>query len=120
MDWEQIMFEDIQPLAQLERDFTKLELSVIIEALILFRSSRVRPDFDSIDPDTVTLETLDEIDIPVKTMTEEDEEAINEMTMLFMAGFAQIISIEHELLEEAYDKGANALVSEISDFLKEQ
>jgi hypothetical protein len=37
-----------------------------------------------------------------------------------MAGFAQIISIEHELLEEAYDKGANALVSEISDFLKEQ
>jgi hypothetical protein len=114
------MLEEIEPIAQLEREFTKLELSVIIEALIQYRTSGVRPDFDSIDPDTVTLETLDEIDIPVKTMTEEDEEAINEMTMLFMAGFAQIISIEHELLEEAYDKGANALVSEISDFLKEQ
>ena len=114
------MFEDIQPLAQLERDFTKLELSVIIEALILFRSSGLRPEFDYIDPEKVTLETLDEMDIPVKSMTDEDEEAINEMTMLFMAGFAPIVSIEHELLEEAYDKGANALVSEISDFLKEQ
>jgi hypothetical protein len=120
MDWEQIMFEDIQPFAQLERDFNKLELSVIIEALIQYRTSGVRPDFDSIDPDTVTLETLDEIDIPVKKMTQEDEETIQEMMLLFMAGFAQIINVEGELLEEAYNKGKKALVSEISDFLKEQ
>jgi hypothetical protein len=114
------MFDDLEPIAQLERNFTKLELSVIIEALILYRSSGVRPDFDSIDPESVTLDTIEDLDIPVKEMTEQDEEAINEMMMLFMAGFAQIIDVQGEMIEQAYSQGSKALISEISDFLKEQ
>ena len=112
------MFDDIEPIAQLERDFTKLELSVIIEALILFRSSGVRPDLENIDPDT--LDDIDDLEVPVKKMTDEDKEAINNMMMLFVAGFAQIVDNEGELIEEAYKKGKKALISEISDFLKEQ
>lgn len=114
------MFDDLEPIAQLDREFTKLELSVIIEALILFRSTGMRPDFDSLDPESVSLETIEELEIPVKKMTEEDEEAINEMMMLFMAGFAQLLNVEGEMIEQAYNRGSKALVSEISDFLKEQ
>ena len=115
------MFDDIEPIAQLERDFTKLELSVIIEALILFRSSGVRPDLENIDPDTLDdIDDIDDLEVPVKKMTDEDKEAINNMMMLFVAGFAQIVDNEGELIEEAYKKGKKALISEISDFLKEQ
>ena len=115
------MFDDIEPIAQLDREFTKLELSVIIEALILFRSKGVRPDLDSLDPDALDdIDDIDDLEVPVKKMTDEDKEAINEMMMLFVAGFAQIANIESEMLEEAYRQGKKALVSEISDFLKKQ
>jgi hypothetical protein len=42
------------------------------------------------------------------------------MMMLFVAGFARIAELESAMLEEAYKQGKKALVSEISDFLKEQ
>jgi hypothetical protein len=115
------MFDDIEPIAQLDREFTRLELSVIIEALILFRSSGVRPDLDNIDPDALDeIDDIDDLEVPVKKMTDEDKEAINEMMMLFVAGFARIAELESAMLEEAYKQGKKALVSEISDFLKEQ
>ena len=115
------MFDDIEPIAQLERNFTKLELSVIIEALILFRSSGVRPDLENIDPDTLDdIHDIEELEVPVKKMTDEDKEATNNMMMLFVAGFAQLVDNEGDLIEEAYNKGKKALVSEISDFLKKQ
>jgi hypothetical protein len=113
------MFDE-EPIAQLEREFTKLELSVIIEALINYRSGGVRPDFDSVDPETVTMENIDRIEIPVKEMTEEDEETITEMMMLFIAGFTQVLSAEAEMMEEAVTKGTKTLMGEITEFLKEQ
>jgi hypothetical protein len=114
------MFDDFEPIAQLDREFTKLELQVLIEALIHYRSGGVRPNFDAVDPDTVTPENIEDIDIPVKEMTEEDEETITEMMMLFIAGFAQVISAETEMMEEAVNKGTKSLISDISKFLKEQ
>jgi hypothetical protein len=120
MDWRKVMFDDFEPIAQLDREFTKLELQVLIEALIHYRSGGVRPNFDAVDPDTVTPENIEDIDIPVKEMTEEDEETITEMMMLFIAGFAQVISAETEMMEEAVNKGTKSLVSDISKFLKEQ
>jgi len=114
------MFDDFEPIAQLDREFTKLELQVLIEALISYRSGGVRPNFDAIDPDTITPETIEDIDVPNKEMTEEDEETIQEMMMLFIAGFAQILNVENEMMEEAVNNGTSTLVSEISNFLKEQ
>jgi hypothetical protein len=112
------MFDE-EPIAQLERNFTKLELSVIIEALINYRSGGVRPDFDAVDPETISPEDIDKIQIPVKEMTEEDEEVITEMMMLFIAGFTQVLSAEAEMVDEAVTKGAKTLMGEISEFLKE-
>lgn len=114
------MFENLEPIAQLDREFTKLELSVIIEALIHYRSGGVRPDFDAIDTDSISIEDIDNLEIPVKEMTEKDEETIHEMMLLFIAGFAQVISAEAEMIEEAVTNGAKSLVGEISDFLKGQ
>ena len=114
------MFDEFEPIAQLEREFTKIELQVIIEALIHYRSGGVRPNFDAIDPDTVTPETIEDIDVPVRAMNEEDEETINEMMLLFIAGFAQIVTTQTEMMEEAVNNGTETLVSEISEFLKEQ
>lgn len=109
------MFDE-EPVASLEREFTRLELSVIIEALIAYRGMGMRPDFDAIEVnEDMTMEEVAELEIPARPFSDEEDEVIGEMMMLFIAGFGRLIEEREAMLKES----GKELVREVSRFLKE-
>lgn len=110
------MFDELdEAVANLDRDFTRLELSVIIEALIAYRGMGMRPDFDAIDIDPDDIESLDGLEIPARPFNDEEDETIGEMMLLFMAGFGRLIQEQEQIV----DDGGKKLVKEIAQFLKD-
>lgn len=111
------MFDELdEAVANLDRDFTRLELSVIIEALIAYRGMGMRPDFDAVDIESIQdIDDVAELEIPARPFNEEEDETIGEMMLLFMAGFGRLIQEQEEIVNES----GKELVKEIAQFLKD-
>ncbi len=105
------MFDD-EAVTVLERAFNKLELSLIIEALIAYRGMGVRPDFEEIGEEHLII--TDDIEIPTRPIYDNEDETLTEMMFLFMAGFVNVNKVERDIVKDS----AETLLSEISDYLK--
>lgn len=107
------MFDD-EAVAVLERAFNKLELSLIIEALIAYRGMGVRPDFEEMGEDIDIVINDDSVEVPTRPIQQDEDETLTEMMLLFMAGFVNVNEKERDLVKDS----AETLVSEITDYLK--
>ena len=103
------------------RQFTGQELSLIIEALILSRAHAVRPNFDEVDEATILramTEDDPDVDVPMKDMTREEAESLEEMILLFIGGLRVLEIGKREVLEDKVSEISPEMIRDIQEFLK--
>jgi hypothetical protein len=99
---------------RLERNFTDLELALIIEGLHYLRETGKRFDFENIAEEDILAIATFEKDIPTRDITEEEDSVISELMGGFTHGLA-IIKLEQE---EFFESASEQLLSEIEDYLR--
>lgn len=103
------------------RQFTGQELSLIIEALILSRAHAMRPNFEEVDEATILMAMTEDdpdVDVPMKDMTLDETESLEEMILLFIGGLRVLEMGKREVLEDKVSEISPEMIREIQEFLK--
>jgi len=103
------------------RKFTGQELSLIVEALILSRARALRPNFEEVDEIAIVraiAEDDPDVEVPMKDMTPDEAEALEEMILLFIGGLRVLENGKREVLEDKVSEISPKMIREIQEFLK--
>jgi len=103
------------------RHFTGQELSLIIEALILSRTCGQRPNFEEVDEEQMIRairENDPDVEVPMKSMTQEEADSLEEMILLFIGGLRVLEVEKREVLENKISKVSPEMISDIQEFLR--